>query len=122
MRLRDRRAPLAALIIGLAYLLLITWPILLWIGGPARLPGWATALLIGNMLLLGWRMLLRFTSVRTYYGGTEAIRAVLRMPISSLIALVSVRRAFVEYVRSRRGGVVIWHKTSHVFPVSLPVD
>lgn len=125
MALRDRRSPLTALVLAAAYLLLAVDAVLVL----AQLGGWAPAipldgaqrwLLAFGLVALGWRALLRAGFVLNEYGPAEAARAVLRIPIANVIAIMAARRALLAYVRSMGGKPAIWDKTEHlVHPASL---
>ncbi|BBC74214.1 conserved hypothetical protein [Altererythrobacter sp. B11] len=118
MRLRDRRGPFAALVLFAGYLLLLV-AALLW---PARALGYAAPsqhgqlvnwLLLANFISFGWRAALRFAFTAREYGRAEAARAVLRVPVANLIAILSGRRALFAYVRTLRGAAPRWDKTAH---------
>ena len=47
------------------------------------------------------------------YGAIEGLRAVLRIPVANYIAILAGRRALSAYVRTLRGEIVRWDKTSH---------
>ena len=118
MSFRDRRGPLAALVLAAAYCLLIIEAVL----GAARLAGWQDALVLSpvvkTMLVVSftafaWRALWRFAFVGREYGLREGVRAVLRIPVANVIAIMAGRRALVAYFRSLRGSAVRWDKTVH---------
>lgn len=121
---RDRRAPLAALILlaayagaivaalGLAGQLLLGWDALV-AGDGMRL------LLTFNLLLLCWRLGMRGHFTARWYGPGEAIVAVPRAFFANVIAILAARRAVALYWRMLRSGEVVWDKTDH--PRSEPV-
>lgn len=118
MALRDRRGPLTALVLAVAYCLVIIEGAL----GLARLAGWHDALavppLLRLMLLVSlasffWRASWRFAFTAREYGFVEGVRAVLRIPVANLIAIFAGRRALTAYLRTLRGGEVKWDKTRH---------
>jgi adsorption protein B len=122
MRLRDRRAVLAALILGAAYAALILWAFshALRRGVP---PGpWLATLLTLNAVLLVWRMAMRFWMVARLYGCREGLRSVPRTIIANIIAMMAARRAVVQYAGLARQGPIAWDKTSHIFPSALPAE
>ncbi len=47
------------------------------------------------------------------YGWPERIRAVLRIPVANVIAIMAGRRAIVSYMRSLAGHPIGWDKTDH---------
>lgn len=119
MALRDRRGPLTALVLAAAYAVLVAdglvW--LLYLGGVARPP--ALDPLVWNLLLftlfgLLWRATLRGLFVSREYGAIEGLRAILRIPIGNIIAIMAGRRAVLAYLRSLRGEALQWDKTQHV--------
>ena len=118
MRLRDRRGPLTALVLAAAYLLLAVASVLevaTWLGwsrpwDPDPLVRWLVTL---NLCCFGWRVLLRFAFTAREYGAVEGVRAVLRIPLANIIAIMAGRRALVAYLRSLGGSATLWDKTEH---------
>lgn len=125
MRLRDRRAPLAVLALILAYAGILLWALALMMGWaenrPVSLhvPMW---LLIANGGLMMWRLGLRSLIVSRYYGWREGVRSVPRASIANLIATVAARDALARYLRMLRGKELIWDKTRHIYPETLPAE
>lgn len=127
MRLRDRQAPLAALLLIIAYFSLLAMPLL---GLAADLAGHPILLvtpLLGTLMtiaagLLGWRLVMRFAFVARSYGLIEGLRAVPRVIVSNAIAIVAAREALARYARARRTGAAEWGKTSHIFPAEIPAE
>ena len=131
MALRDRRGPLTALVLAAAYLLLLIDAILLG----ARLAGWEPVYVLSpmvkTMLVLSfagfaWRAGMRFAFTTREYGLAEGLRALLRIPLGNIIAIMAGRRALVAYLHALRGDAVLWDKTVHrthpahgVLPVRL---
>ncbi len=127
MRLRDRRALLAALVVSAGYASLLLWMASMaghFIAGtePEPLSDWLVLLITGNGLLLLWRAAMRFTSVRKFYGNAEAFRSIPRILTSNLIAMAAARRALWEYWKLLRGHALTWDKTRHIFPTALPAE
>jgi adsorption protein B len=121
MRMRDRRAPFAVLVLAVAYVALLGWGasgVAHWVAvTPRPLVAHATALLLGaNAALLGWRMTMRFAFTTRDYGVVEGLWSLPRALIGNVIALVAVRRAVWHYARLLRGADLHWDKTAHVFP------
>jgi adsorption protein B len=118
MRVRDRRGPLNALVLTAAYLLLAIAGVLgvgralgyarPWIGGPT-----VDFLLAANMASFVWRAIFRFAFTAREYGWHEAGRAVLRIPLTNIIAIMAGRRAFFAYLRTFVGHAPQWDKTYH---------
>jgi len=125
MRLRDRRGPLTALVLAMGYLLLA----LLALGWMLELAGYRASaplspvvrwLLILNFASFIWRAGWRFGFTAREYGAVEGARAVLRIPLANVIAILAGRRALAAYLVTLAGGLPRWDKTSHdVHPASL---
>ena len=127
MRMRDRRAPIAVLVLAIAYIALLAWGASLlmhWLAGDWTPPmsGAMTALLGINGMLLAWRLAARAAFTGFAYGWREAVWSVPRMAVGNLVALLAARRAMTAYVRSLRGTALIWDKTRHVFPDDIAAD
>ncbi len=116
---RDRRAPLAALILLAAYVggLLAT---LGWAG--QHLLGW-NAIIIGdgmrlllafNAVMLCWRMAMRGHFTARWYGLRAALLSLPRAFVANVIAMLAARRAIILYWRMLRSGEVVWDKTEHL--------
>ncbi len=123
MRMRDRRAPLAVLVLLAAYVALIAWAVagvLRWINddgaAPLPVPAWLLGL---NTALLGWRLAMRVLFTGWAYGGREALWSVPRVFVSNLISLLAARRAVTRYVAGLRGRTLVWEKTAHHFPADM---
>lgn len=65
------------------------------------------------LISLVWRMGMRFAFTAHAYGWTEGLRSILRMFVGNIIAIMAGRRALAAYVRTLRGGAVVWDKTEH---------
>lgn len=121
MRLRDRRALLAALVLLAAYTgALLT--LLVWVADGLMprvvepLAPWRQQLFAACALLLGWRLLVRALFVWRAYGLAEALRSVPRTVLANAISLLAARRALGRYVGQLRGATPVWDKTAHRFP------
>lgn len=127
MRLRDRRAALAALILAAAYLGLLFGTLALltgWCIGAPQPPappvlGWLLEL---NFVLLIWRLIVRMAFVSQSYGAIEALRSVPRTVVGNVIAMAAAQRAVFTYVRHLRGAPLHWDKTVHLFPDESAID
>lgn len=127
MALRDRRGPLTAVILSASYLLIVVEAALAIL----RLAGWRIAstaspvlklMILGCAASLAWRALLRVLFTAREYGPAEGARALLRLPVANIIAILAARRALTSYVRTLAGGAVVWDKTRHeVHPAAHPV-
>ena len=126
MRLRDRRGPMTALVLGAAYLLLIVGAILWML--PETLVGrdWVQDpliywLLVANFAGFIWRAATRFAFTAREYGAAEGAMAVLRIPLANIIAIMAGRRALFAYLGTLSGQAVRWDKTEHsAHPASAP--
>lgn len=121
MRMRDRRAPIAIVLLALAYLAAVLGALsaALHLAGGQDAPE-ATPVLAGllaaNSLLLGWRLAMRGLATGRRYGWREGVRALPRTLVSNFIALLAARRAVSLYWADLRGRPVRWDKTAHLFP------
>jgi adsorption protein B len=118
MALRDRRGPLTAVVLAVAYSLLVIEGIL----ALARQVGWTGSAgmspLLKVMLALSfasfvWRAAWRFGFTAREYGVAEGMRAILRIPVANFIAIFAGRRALFAYFRTLGGAAVSWDKTRH---------
>jgi len=122
MRMRDRRGPLAALLLVAAYTAAFLWS-QIWLaealGAPikARLDATLVMLLTINGWLLGWRVLMRAAFTTSAYGLTEGILSVPRLVVGNVIAMLAAARAVSLHMG---GGATRWDKTGHIFPAELP--
>lgn len=121
MRMRDRRAPLAVLVVAAAYLGLATGIASrlghLLLASPAPYLAAGTGWLPGvNAALLVWRLAMRALFTGRAYGWREGCWSLPRAFVANYIALFAVRRALAGYVGSLFGVALRWEKTAHVFP------
>jgi adsorption protein B len=118
MRMRDRRGPLAALLLVAAYLAAFLWS-QVWVaemlGAPirVRLSPALSALLTINAVLLAWRIAMRAGFTASAYGWRQGLMSVPRLVVGNLIAMLAAGRALAIYARK---GPPKWDKTRHVFP------
>ena len=117
--MRDRRAPLAVLVLAAAYLALLAWAVAdvlhLWRGTP--MPAMAPAWLLGfNLAMLAWRMAMRVAFTARDYGAREGLRALPRFLIGNGVALAAAPRALATYLPMLLGKAPVWDKTEHEFP------
>ncbi len=121
MRARDRRAPLAVIVLAAAYLALLLWALsgaVHWMAGvpsPSIDPVLLRVLAL-NMALLGWRLAWRVAFTTRSYGWREGARSIPRMVVGNVIALQAVRLAAWRYRAMLRGSAPVWDKTEHRFP------
>lgn len=127
MRMRDRRAPLAMLVLAVAYVTLLGWGasgVAHWLTGtPVPSLSAGTALLLGaNSALLAWRLVARMAFTTRDHGWREGLWSVPRVLVGNVIALLAVRRALWRYAAMLRGAQPRWDKTAHVFPEATVID
>ena len=124
MRMRDRRGPLAALLMVAGYAAVLIWMQLglaSTLGAPLDFhlsPALRTLLTI-NAWLLGWRVLMRVGFVTAAYGWKQGLLSVPRLLIGNLVAILAVKRALFLHAG---GGPKLWDKTRHIFPVEESVS
>jgi adsorption protein B len=120
--MRDRRGPLAAVLLLSAYGAALLWS-QLWLaealGAPvkARLdPGLVTLLTVNGWSLL-WRVLMRAWFTASAYGWRQGLLSIPRLIVGNLIAMLAAARAVSLHLG---GGARRWDKTRHTFPARLP--
>src|SRR5947208_9559983 len=122
MRMRDRRGPLAALLLIAAYAAALLWS-QLWLaealGAPihVRVDPMLVKLLMINGWLLAWRVLMRACFTASAYGWGEGLLSIPRMIVGNVIAMLAAARAVSLHLG---GGAKRWDKTRHNFPAELP--
>ena len=120
--MRDRRGPLAALLLLAAYSAALLWS-QLWLaealGAPiqARMDPSLSLLLKINFGLLVWRAVMRACFTAAAYGWAEGLLSVPRLVVGNLIAMLAAARAVSIHLG---GGAKRWDKTRHIFPAELP--
>ena len=130
MRLRDRGGPITALVLALAYALLVivTFGWLLDLSGLGKgleLTPELRIILVLNFASFAWRVVWRFGFTAREYGWAEGLRAVVRIPVANVIAIMAGRRALMAYARALAGQMPQWDKTHHhahpaqIMPASL---
>ena len=126
MRLRDRRGPLAALVLFAGYAMFVGGSILMAAAALGAGPAWPddpwiAALIYVNSGALLWRMAMRFVFTTREYGWREGLRAAPRIVVGNAIAIMASRRALMAYVASLRGAELRWDKTHHhAHPAARP--
>jgi adsorption protein B len=118
MRLHDRRGPINALVLFSGYLLIMISGVLAMARAGGGGPVWRTdpllsALLWVNLASVGWRAVVRFAFAAREFGWAEGGRAVLRIPLANVVAIMAGRRAMFAYVGTLLGGPPRWDKTVH---------
>jgi adsorption protein B len=122
MRMRDRRGPLAALLLLAAYSAVLLWS-QLWLaqalGAPiqAQIDPTLVFLLTINAWLLAWRVLMRACFTGYAYGFGEGLLSIPRLIVGNVVMVLSAARALTIHIG---GGAKCWEKTRHIFPAELP--
>ncbi len=122
MRLRDRRAMVAALILFAGYLSGLGWAILWLLGAVPAGGGAIDAMFAAGAALLAWRATVRALVIGRIYGWREGLGSVPRLLLANLIAIAAARVALQRFLREALGAPVFWDKTMHVFPESQPAE
>lgn len=125
MRLHDRRAILAALVLCAAYLAMLLYGLNLLLGlivdrPVSDLPPLLRQLLLITASLMIWRMGFRAFFVGRAYGWRQAFWSMPRTLVANIIALMAARRAMGTYLGTLKGAKAIWEKTEHRFPAAEP--
>ncbi|OYX90758.1 MAG: hypothetical protein B7Y74_15990 [Novosphingobium sp. 35-62-5] len=107
-----------ALVLTVAYLMLLLWPMMLVLeaaGLVERVPSspLLRGLLVFNLASLLWRLAMRAMHSGREYGWTEGARALVRFPVGNVIAIMATQRALVAYVRVLSGQRLRWEHTVH---------
>lgn len=118
MQLRDRRGPLAAILLVIAYVLvcMIAVRLVLEQVGITQAPPASPllqALLWLNLTGLLLRFMVRFCCTAREYGWRQGGLAIPRTFVSNIIAIIAGRRAFAAYIGTLRGAPIVWDKTEH---------
>lgn len=124
MRLRDRRATLAVIVLAAGYAALVGWGLSLaghaLLGGATpEPPAPLQAILAANLALLLWRAMWRTAFTARSYGWREACWAPSRMVVGNFIALLAARRAVMRYAGLLAGRAPQWDKTAHAYPAEI---
>ncbi len=118
MQLRDRRGPLAAILLSIAYLLIglsiaLFFMVQSGLVSPPAYSNTLQAILWLNFAGLLWRFAMRAAFTTREFGWREGLRSVPRLLVSNIIAIMAARRALAAYLGTLRGAPVIWDKTEH---------
>jgi adsorption protein B len=118
MRLRDRKAVLAAVVLTAAYICIALTALLILgeasgLAAPPPMPATARLLLMANGAMLVWRLVVRALFVGREQGWSEALLSVPRSILANIIAIMAARKACWNYLRHILGKPLIWDKTVH---------
>lgn len=126
MRLRDRKAVLAAIVLAAAYVCIVLTVILMLghragLHDPQRFGDFLIGLLALNAVLLVWRLIVRACFVGRVHGWRQGLLSVPRTIIANIVAMMAARRAVAAYLRHVFGAALRWDKTTHShFPAPAP--
>lgn len=126
MRLRDRKASFAALVVALAYVAILLSGFLhimalADIYQPRPISVILKIMLVCNGLFLLWRLTIKGYFVFSLYGLKEALLSVPRTFVANMINILAARRAMIEYLKILSGAPLRWEKTSHFHPDVIDV-
>lgn len=118
MRLRDRKAVFATIVLSAAYLCILLTALLTLahVGGlhvVEPLPTLLAQLLTANALVLVWRMAVRAGFVAHAQGWRAALFSIPRTLIANIISILAARRAVSNYAAHLFGRALQWEKTAH---------
>ena len=118
MLFRDRRGPVAAILLVVAYALvgLVTLNLglqMLNIVEPPPLSPLLLMLLAINFAGLLLRLCLRACFTAREYGWRQGLLAIPRTLVSNIVAVMAGRRALSAYIGTLRGAPLMWDKTEH---------
>lgn len=118
MRLRDRRGPMAALVLACGYTFFLLSGLLMIMGQLGLARPWQgdpllTTLVVLNLAAFLWRAVWRAAFTVREHGWMQGLLAVLRIPVTNVIAIMAGRRAFAAYLRTLAGDLPQWEKTRH---------
>ena len=121
MRMRDRRGPLAAVLLVAAYSAAVLWSQICLaeaLGAPvqAELDPALVTLLMVNGWLLAWRIVMRAAFTTSAYGWRQGLLSVPRLVVGNVIAMLAAARAIGAHLG---GGPKRWDKTSHIYPAEF---
>ena len=121
MRLRDRKAAVAAIVLAVAYIAAIltgflTLAEMVAVYKMQPVSRLLAILLVVNAGFLIWRLLLKSCFVFALYGLREALLSIPRTIVANLINILAARRAIGHYVGQLVGHPVNWEKTAHFYP------
>jgi adsorption protein B len=119
---RDRRVILAAPAIVGGYLAMALFIGAVMLGAVPRIGDpLARWLFTFNLLLLGWRLVMRAICTGIDHGLAQAILSVPRLFVANVVLVATGWRAFARHWRSGADQAPRWDKTEHHFPTALQV-
>ena len=126
MRLRDRKASFAAMVLAAGYVAAILTVILVSLDmagayEPAAIAAPLQTLLLFNALFLIWRLSLKALFVFEVYGRREALLSVPRTFVANMVNILAAGWALLQYLRLLSGGSPVWDKTRHFHPAERDI-
>jgi adsorption protein B len=122
MRMRDRKALFAAIVLTTAYMCIILSIIIAFAqrGGyfdPPSISPLVQAILVSTLALLFWRIVVRTGFVWLMHGAKQAALSIPRSLVANFVMIVAASKAFATYARHLLGARLDWDKTAHAhFP------
>ena len=122
MRLRDRKAVFAAIVLTAGYACIALTVILIGLERSGLFTSPSSSVTVKwmvflTLILLGWRLIIRTGFVWLMHGRWQAALSIPRNVVANIIAIAAARRASWTYVRLIFGGKLSWDKTAHThFP------
>lgn len=127
MRLRDRKASFAAVILAIGYITIILTGLLiladlLGIYSAQPVSEIVRMMLVANLFFLLWRLGLKSYFVFSLYGMREAFLSIPRTIVANVINILAAWRAMGRYLDQLSGLPPKWEKTVHFYPPSQDVQ
>ncbi len=121
MRMRDRKGPMAAMLLMAGYVAAILWAQIAFaaaLGAPVSVPSTPAlgALMMINAMILSWRLVMRASCTALVHGWREGLRSVPRTVVANLIVILATHRALMIH---SAGGPRRWEKTHHIYPAEV---
>lgn len=118
MRMRDRRGPMAALVLASGYVFFALSGVLMILDQAGLARPWQGDPLLGalvaiNLVAFVWRAGWRAAFTAREHGWRQGLLAVARIPLTNVIAIMAGRRAVAAYLRTLAGDLPRWEKTRH---------
>lgn len=118
MRMRDRKGPLAAMLLLAGYGAALIWAQIAFaaaLGAPVAVPASPTlsTLMQINAWLLAWRLTMRAGCTTAVHGWREGLRSIPRTIVANMVAILATWRALMIH---SAGGPRLWDKTRHTYP------
>ncbi|MCL6698901.1 glycosyl transferase family protein [Sphingomonas sp. NSE70-1] len=121
MRMRDRKGPLAAMLLLASYVAAALWAQIAFaaaLGAPVAVPSSPVlgTLMMINAMILAWRLVMRASCTALVHGWREGLRSVPRAVVANVIAILATHRALMIH---SAGGPRRWEKTHHIYPAKV---